>query len=180
MLILSQALLRMLAPLQHETMSENREKTKTSELLRAKFAEAFPKGGRVKDKEIAERCHVTPQAVSNWRRTGRIDKQYLPILADLSGQPLYWWVGRKADQASEREVLLDVWSKLIPGQKREWMKRMKAQATANSAVRRHMREELRGTEDSKIEENFGSALRAAEPTPHHKPAKRPVIEKKKV
>ena len=39
-------------------------------------------------KRIAELCGVKPQAVSNWKTTGRIDKQNLEKLARLTGQSL--------------------------------------------------------------------------------------------
>ncbi len=39
-------------------------------------------------KRIAELCGVRPQAVSNWKATGRIDKQNLEKLARLTGKRL--------------------------------------------------------------------------------------------
>ncbi|HEX8957077.1 MAG TPA: helix-turn-helix transcriptional regulator [Burkholderiaceae bacterium] len=42
-------------------------------------------------KEIAELCGVTSQAVSNWKSTGRIDKQNLEKLAGLAGKPLEYF-----------------------------------------------------------------------------------------
>lgn len=34
----------------------------------------------------------SPSAVAEWRRTGRIAKQHLPLLADLSGTTDRWWL----------------------------------------------------------------------------------------
>lgn len=42
-------------------------------------------------KRIAELCGVRPQAVSNWKSTGRIDKQNLEKLARLTGKPLNYF-----------------------------------------------------------------------------------------
>ncbi len=42
-------------------------------------------------KDIAELCEVKPQAVSNWKVTGRIDKQNLEKLADITRKPLSYF-----------------------------------------------------------------------------------------
>ena len=42
-------------------------------------------------KHIAEMCGVKPQAVSNWKITGRIDKQNLEKLARLTGKSLQYF-----------------------------------------------------------------------------------------
>jgi len=42
---------------------------------------------------VAEACNVTPQAVSQWKRTGRIDKKHFAALSDLTGKPLAYWLG---------------------------------------------------------------------------------------
>lgn len=42
---------------------------------------------------VAEACSVTPQAVSQWKRTGRIDKKHFAALSDLTGKPLAYWLG---------------------------------------------------------------------------------------
>lgn len=38
--------------------------------------------------ELAEACGVTPQAVSGWRKNGRVHKRHLETLAELTGKPL--------------------------------------------------------------------------------------------
>ena len=38
--------------------------------------------------ELARRCEVSPQAVYEWRRTGRIHKKHLPALAAALSLPL--------------------------------------------------------------------------------------------
>jgi len=43
--------------------------------------------------EVAAACGVSPQAVNGWKKTGRIGKDQLPKLAQLTGRPLSWWLG---------------------------------------------------------------------------------------
>lgn len=42
---------------------------------------------------VAAVCQVTPQAVSQWKRTGRIDKKHFNALSELTGRPLAYWLG---------------------------------------------------------------------------------------
>jgi len=42
-------------------------------------------------KEIAKAFNVTEQAVSNWGRTGKIDRRKLPTLAGITGKPLAYF-----------------------------------------------------------------------------------------
>lgn len=42
----------------------------------------------IKQADLARTCGVTKQVVHGWLKTGRIDKKYLPALADVLGQPL--------------------------------------------------------------------------------------------
>lgn len=44
---------------------------------------------------ISEACNVSPQAVSQWKRTGRIDKKHFPALTALTGRPLAYWLGEE-------------------------------------------------------------------------------------
>jgi hypothetical protein len=48
--------------------------------------------GLVNATTIAAACGVTIQAVSGWKKTGRIAKEHLPVLATISGKPLEWWM----------------------------------------------------------------------------------------
>lgn len=41
---------------------------------------------------LASACKVTPQAVSGWRRTGRIGKRHLTTISLLTGRPLEYFV----------------------------------------------------------------------------------------
>ncbi len=53
-------------------------------------------------KRIAELCGVKPQAVSNWKTTGRIDKQNLEKLARLTGKPLEYFSTLPAEERPAR------------------------------------------------------------------------------
>jgi hypothetical protein len=48
--------------------------------------------------DLASACKVTPQAVSGWRRTGRILKRHLPTLSRLTGKPLEYFVSDRVPQ----------------------------------------------------------------------------------
>lgn len=61
--------------------------------LADRFNEAFPRDGATSDVAIAKACGVTPQAVTGWRRTGRIAKKHLSVLSRLSSRSLSWWLG---------------------------------------------------------------------------------------
>lgn len=59
--------------------------------------------------EVAERCGVSKQAVSNRKSTGRIDKRHLYELSKMTGLPIQYWLGadipENRDEA-ETELLL--------------------------------------------------------------------------
>lgn len=46
-------------------------------------------------KDIAEVCEVTPQAVGDWKRTGRIDKKHFQKLSGLMHTGLDYWLNDK-------------------------------------------------------------------------------------
>ena len=69
-----------------------------SELLASRFSDTFPTRGKITDNAIAAACRVTKQAVGGWRKTGRIRKSHIPILAKLSETDLeYWLTGISGD-----------------------------------------------------------------------------------
>lgn len=49
----------------------------------------------IKSAALAEVCKVTPQAVYEWRKTGRVAKKYLELIAAQTGQPLEYFLGSK-------------------------------------------------------------------------------------
>lgn len=62
---------------------------------------------RLSGSAIAAHCNVSKQAVYGWKMTGRMDKKYLPALAELTGKPLEWWLesGSLQSDASARKAL---------------------------------------------------------------------------
>lgn len=42
---------------------------------------------------LAAACKVTPQAVYEWRKTGRVSKGYLEVIAAETGRPLEYFLG---------------------------------------------------------------------------------------
>jgi hypothetical protein len=54
--------------------------------------------------ELAAACSVTPQAVSGWRRTGRVGKGHLTTIARLTGKSLEYFVGEGVTQFTKNGV----------------------------------------------------------------------------
>lgn len=52
--------------------------------LAANFNQALMEAG-VTAKAVANACDITEQAVSNWKRTGKIAREHLPVIAGLTG-----------------------------------------------------------------------------------------------
>ncbi len=46
--------------------------------------------GRGMKAKVAQRCAVTPQAVTGWLKTGRIDKKHLLTINKLTGHGFEW------------------------------------------------------------------------------------------
>lgn len=69
-------------------MLEDR-KEETQRALAENFAKALGEG-RTTPKEIAEALGITEQAVSNWKRSGKIATENLPVVAKLTG----WSIAR--------------------------------------------------------------------------------------
>ena len=169
----SQALLRPLSARQDQAMLDSRkkqqetqkqERTELKERLRTGFP---PKESPVSDAKIATTCGVTPQAIVEWRKTGRIAKHHLPKLATLSGRSLNWWLGvEAADGTGQRsrglsprqELVLELWSYLNTEQEKEWLNELRAQKDSNVAVASHMKnKELpNGVPNRKVEVAFGT------------------------
>jgi hypothetical protein len=69
--------------------------------LAARLNEALPRNGKLSDVELAKYCGISKAGVGSWRDTGRIAKKHLTRLAELSGQPLEWWLTGDPSQAAE-------------------------------------------------------------------------------
>lgn len=66
-----------------------------SQDMKRRFGRALSMNPGVRAKDIAEKCDVTPQAVGDWKRTGRIDKKHFPKLAELLHTSLDYWISDK-------------------------------------------------------------------------------------
>lgn len=127
----------------------------------------------VKAADVARACHVTPQAVNGWLKTGTLQKRHLPVLARLTGRPLAYFleedstaaVAREPEAAAygarqltaKQEILLYLFDGLVPEQQRESIDRMKATFETNQALARQMGgKPLRFVSNSAIEGAFGS------------------------
>lgn len=61
-------------------------------------------GGKVR---IAEKCGVTPQAVTGWLSTGRIDKENLSVISEITGYQLEWLITGKGEQKKSPSKTID-------------------------------------------------------------------------
>ena len=69
------------------------KKSLPQQQLGEKLSEAL-QDANVTQAELARQCGVTPQAVHDWIRTGRIGKQHLLLIAHITKKPLeYFLVG---------------------------------------------------------------------------------------
>lgn len=62
---------------------------KVAERVRAAMDGAEP---RITGSALAKECKVTPQAVSGWRKNGRVHKRHLQKIAELTGKPLEYFL----------------------------------------------------------------------------------------
>lgn len=76
-----------------ETKQEQSEDERMALAERVKKAlERLPRGGK---KILAERCNISPQAITGWVKTGRIDKSNLIVLSELTTYRLEWLITGK-------------------------------------------------------------------------------------
>ncbi|RZS80625.1 S24 family peptidase [Pigmentiphaga kullae] len=69
--------------------------------LAEKVAATIGRNKLLSAKEVAEAINRTEQAISGWKKDGRVDKSHLKTLARLSGLPLQWWLpGEDAEESS--------------------------------------------------------------------------------
>lgn len=63
----------------------------TSQRMAEKLKTALAARG-LSQKEFAERCGASKQAVQGWIKTGRVDKKHLPKFVEVLKYPLEWWL----------------------------------------------------------------------------------------
>lgn len=90
--------------------------------LAERLKQVFQRPG-IKKSKIAEICGVSPQAVSGWLNTGRIDKKNLSIIADHTGCDIDWLLSgfeydktdkRKPEQEAEFIGDIEPWDSKTP------------------------------------------------------------------
>lgn len=158
LLMSSQALLHVEHELHYSVMLDSTE-------MARRFKVAFPlRGGAVSDRQIADECRVTPQAVAGWRKTGRIAKKHLLVLARLSGRGERYWLGDDtaiaAPQAAgwpESSRVLDLWSDLTPEQRADWLQKLEALVAANRKIAEHLQSRIVRTPNQEVADAFGEA-----------------------
>jgi hypothetical protein len=95
----NQAVLKRPAHPKHPPESGEEPKPLTAEqqMLAANFTAALAEEGAPTPGQIAEACDVTEQAVSNWKRTGKITKQNLQIVSTMTKWSVHRLLTGQAD-----------------------------------------------------------------------------------
>lgn len=70
--------------------------------------------GRLSAKDVAAACGISPQAINGWKKSGRVAKHHLPVLVQMTGLPLEWWIPGATpnllrDNISSKDQI-EVWS----------------------------------------------------------------------
>lgn len=78
--------------------------TELARRLRIAMDRAKP---RVKSSAVAQACEVTRQAVSGWRKNGRLAKKHLQTIAKLTGKPLAYFLGAEMPDLGDQYQLLE-------------------------------------------------------------------------
>jgi transcriptional regulator with XRE-family HTH domain len=86
----------------NDLMTRMKSTNDTTELAR-RVKQAIDDSGMT-SAQIAAACGVSPQAVNGWKKTGRIGKEQLPKLAQLTGRPLDWWLSGEPTNASPQSA----------------------------------------------------------------------------
>lgn len=79
--------------------AEKKHRLKSADIMVAKLEKALAFAPAVKPAQIAKLCGVTAQAVSGWRKTGRVDKNHIAKISSLTGIALKWWFDGLIDSA---------------------------------------------------------------------------------
>jgi len=70
--------------------SRTKAPSRTAEIIAAKLRRALSLSPNIKPADVARACTVSPQAVNGWKSTGRISKDNLPKVAEITGTTLEW------------------------------------------------------------------------------------------
>lgn len=72
-----------------------------SQDMKRRFVRALSANPGLRPKDVADACDVSPQAIGDWKRTGRIDKKHFPKLAELLHTSLDYWISDKPTNINE-------------------------------------------------------------------------------
>jgi phage repressor protein C with HTH and peptisase S24 domain len=76
------------------TCTHDNQAMLANQTLAERIRTAIADSGRTKA-EIAGECGVTPQALTGWEKTGKVTKNNLARLAELTGKPLEYFLGQQ-------------------------------------------------------------------------------------
>lgn len=116
--------------------------------LADRLAFAFSYAGLTKA-DIARACGVTPQAVSGWTKTGRISKEQIFPLADLTGFRAEWMTTGEGPMFPDG-TSVDSLKDIHPGAKREQVRDNLARYTQGYGRPRHPLLPVRSDRVSKV------------------------------
>ena len=121
---------------------------------------------RVTSAALAEACHVTPQAVNGWRKTGRLAKRHLGTIARLTRKPLEYFLEDDLEASSALGLRLRIEEAEAIKRLRDGNPDWRNYVLGLAMVERHEQEILLNTmrqavPDYKVEQAYG-------PAPHTK------------
>ena len=70
--------------------------------LAQRVREAISSLGRGAQTKIARRCRISPQSVTGWYKTGRIDKENLTVVANMTSYSLVWLMTGRGEKRKEQ------------------------------------------------------------------------------
>jgi len=112
---------------------------------------------------LADACHVTPQAVNGWRKTGRLHKRHLGTIAKVTGQPLAYFLEEVAvllTEVSPAEVdprageIAGLFYWLTEEEKIDLLGKVRAKAYGNRALVKEMAGRLSPPSDGHVEKHM--------------------------
>lgn len=122
---------------------------------------------RVTSAHLAKVCHVTPQAVYEWRKTGRVSKGYLSRIAAETRRPLEYFLGNEDGSiAASHGLTLSLEEALAVKKLQrahpEWRSYVLSLALMERSEQELMLKAMRyPASDRKVEDAFGTAPHVA-------------------
>lgn len=89
-------------------MLQEYETNKNNEARKFRLKEAISSLGRGGQKKIAQKINISPQAITGWLKTGRINKEHVAVIAEMTGYDLNWLITGKGDKFKSMSSLLPI------------------------------------------------------------------------